>query len=144
MILKHKCKFCAIPLDLELDDDGAESFNLEFLKSLAACNRCADFREKKRILQDRLLDRALEWNRHRLKQVPLNSTDLEKVRSSIVNATKKYAGLVCDFNRVQSLWNEDFAQQIFDQPHKTFSILTVYERGITKSKGAQSMRSAVG
>ena len=132
MTLNHKCKFCQCPVVLEMDDSAVDYFGLEFWKSLAACNRCADYREKKRRLQEQLVDHSVKWARHKMKQVPLNEADVARLMELVEKCTKKYADLVCRFNHVQSLWQQDFMQQILDMPGKTLRILHFYERDIAK------------
>jgi len=132
MTIQHKCKFCGAPVTLEMDDDGVEYFGLAYWKSLAACNRCADFREKKRALEGQLVEYATNWNRHKLKQIILKAADMENLMESIVKGTKRYADLVCRFYRLPSEWNKDFSEQILDMPHKAIQILRFYERQISR------------
>jgi|SRR6266849_276129 len=133
MRIQHTCKFCSAPIFLEMDKDGVEYFGLEFWKSLAACNRCADFRERKRTLIDRLLRYSVQWMRNENGQLPLGEKELNRLKESIISSTKKYAELVCRFYRIPSIWQEDFAQQIMNMPHKTMQILSFYERGISRA-----------
>ncbi len=133
MRIQHTCKFCSSPVTLEMDEAGVEYFGLEFWKSLSACNRCADYREKKRGITERLVGYSVDWSRHQNKQVPLGEKELNRLMESIIASTKKYADLVCRFNRIPSLWQQDFAQQIMDMPHKTMTILGFYERNIIRT-----------
>jgi hypothetical protein len=130
MKIEHTCKFCSAPITLEMDDDGDICFGLDYLKSIAACNRCADYREKRRSLIDRLINHSIEWSRAKTKQLPLGPQEMDKLKEAIISATKKYSDLCCRFKRIQSVWEYDFAQQIMDQPHKTMQILSFYERNL--------------
>lgn len=132
MKIQHTCKFCSTPVTLEIDDGAVEFFGLDYWKGLAACNRCADYREKKRGLTDRLVGYSVDWSRHQTKQVLLGEKELERLKESIIASTKKYADLVCRFNRIPSVWQQDFAQQVMDMPHKTMFILGFYERNISR------------
>ncbi len=132
MTIQHKCKFCSCPITLDIVDESM--FKLEYWKSLAACNRCADFREVRRRLVETLIACSIELSRY---AEFLKTTNGEKKRerlwSLIVAVTKKYASLVCAFYSVPSEWHESFAQEIMDKPSKTVMILSVYERSVARN-----------
>lgn len=133
MKIDHICKFCAVPVSLEIDDAALEFFTLEYWKSLAACNRCADFKSRKRTLVDKLLEKSVVIQRHKLKQSPLSNEDYGRVHQSIESATKKFSELICKFYRKRHVWHQDFVQQILDMPEKTMTILNLFERSIEKA-----------
>lgn len=134
MNIQHACKFCSAPVTLELGEEMLEFFNLDYWKSLSACNRCADYREKKRGLIDRIVDRSVVWLRHQNHQLRLNETEAEELRKSIVGATQKYADLICKFYRHHFSWEPDFAQQIMDNPVNTMRILSFFEGSISRKR----------
>jgi len=54
MIYERHCKFCGVPLRLDVDDDYAALGDPHKLIPLASCDRCADFRVKRRMLFERI------------------------------------------------------------------------------------------
>jgi hypothetical protein len=57
---------------------------------------------------------------------------LNKTRESVVQNTKIITTLVCDFYRVQNIWDKDFAQQIFEKPNRADLIVAGYIRGVVQ------------
>jgi len=104
-------------------------FNLDYWKSLAACNRCADFREKKRSLIDFIIAWSIHWSRHLNKQYTLSKEQVDRMSATITACTQKYADLLCTFHRTPHSWTQEFADDIMREPTKLFTI-----RGVLRDK----------
>ena len=133
LTIRHaNCKFCGKPLELEIDTSCPRA-EADFWVKLAACNRCADYRNAIARLGEslRVICRTLlvvrGGNASSRAQVE------EKCRTILVDKTKQYAKVICDHFHKMTVWEPDFAQMIFDKPQQLDTVLSGYRRGIPKA-----------
>ncbi len=132
---QHHCKFCGTPITLKIEQEGLnafEGFSLEFLKSIAACNRCADYREKKRAIEERLAGLMTDWARDKSKQVRLGDAERKNLLESIEFNARKYSELVHRFYRIKFEWDPAFVQLLMERPDRTMAVLALIERMISR------------
>jgi hypothetical protein len=118
-----KCKFCGSGVSLEIDDDALKLFRLDFWLKLAACNRCADFEERKHRLLDKAESQAIKFARLKTAKQPADKieavlSDLKKTISVwLFNAGRYYN---------QSTSEPPFlVEGIAEQPDKVRTILLI-------------------
>lgn len=112
MIFPTTCKFCRVPLRLGIDDDYAAQNDCFKLIPLAACDRCADLRERRRVLHERFVSICST-----LIGVRPDSEMVQSVRASLEVATKKYLRLVSDWTGAQDLaWEETMVDPFLAAP----------------------------
>src|SRR5437870_12033897 len=62
LTVNHQCKFCRAAVRLEIDDEALKFMDLGKWKSMAACNRCADFMSYRANVYDQIRFAALSWH----------------------------------------------------------------------------------
>jgi hypothetical protein len=108
-----KCKFCHLPITLEIDSGYAELGDPLKLLQFACCNRCADLRTDKRRLTAALVSLANEI------ALIKRSDDLALTvaRERLVRVTQAYCGLVADWhNHPFTKWDEQLVTAIMENP----------------------------
>lgn len=121
------CKFCGKQLAITVADEYVgDRFNL--LK-LAACNRCADLRVTKRILEERIKKACLYYSQYKLARYgrevdPAVATFTEKL---LVDSTQKYAEWFGEYaNIVGYLWDMELVRLLMDNPAEWNQTLITY------------------
>lgn len=114
------CKFCNQPITVEIDDGYAAMGDPFKLLKLAACNRCADLREEKRMLEAKF-KRACSL----LSAVPVGDPKRrETMRNVLEVLTKKYAEMIARWNGMDgSLWEEAILNTLMERPDRWASII---------------------
>lgn len=124
-----KCKFCRKELHLKMDSACPKAM-ADFWLTIAACDRCADYRTGLDRLSGAMTNvcRALMLvrggeaaNRERVE---------ERCRTLLTELTRKYAELVCDFYRKTTVWEPGFPEMLFNHPEKAGTALGVYRKGM--------------
>ena len=123
MTRASQCKFCKAPISVQMPDDDNDLRALfeRVLLPMACCNRCADLRVERRILESRLqrcctLIRMLG---------PGMSKERETLRAVLTRQTKKYAELIARWHRLDgSLWEEAIVETIMEKPAEWGNILS--------------------
>lgn len=117
------CKFCHNPITVEIDDDYAALGDPFKLVSFACCNRCADLREERRLVTDRIRKVAMAY------ASVTKKTDATKqaTRNSLLKLCQQYARLVAAFHGKEgSAFDEASVDLMLEQPHKWGEILSRY------------------
>lgn len=108
------CKFCKIPITLEIADDYDVLADPRKLIPLASCNHCADLRVERRNIEGSLGSQcaAIGLIKSARKELPRNA------RINIDILTKQYARLIARWNRLEGMaWEEGIVDAILDDPH---------------------------
>lgn len=93
------CKFCRKPITLEIDDAYAELGDPYKLLSLAACNECADVRELRRLLEDRVRKLAMTVAAmHHPKP-----EEIASVRKNLLVLCEKYSRMIARWHRMEGM-----------------------------------------
>lgn len=125
MTIVTSCKFCKGPITATAHPDCPE-LHLEAWKPLLCCNRCGEFQEWFRRIINRARAAAGEW-------AVLLPTKREAGRQDtaekLAQITRRIADVVCRFYRIGYYWDQDFIDQIMEQPDKTERIIRAYENG---------------
>jgi hypothetical protein len=133
MNFAYTCKFCGKPGIVTADEAGLEMFKPEVWIPKICCNRCGAFMEKKRGLEAALVKacRVLQTCRTNFDAEKRQGTET-KTRDSIVAISRKFCEMVCNHFRVQTVWDGDFPQMMFDKPEKVGNYIGEYVRSIRK------------
>lgn len=114
MIIDGKCKFCSCTLHLVIDDEyhaQGDPFHLLALTKLAACNRCSDLRERRRLLHERLIQVCAN-----LIANPKDEDTRSRARDLLEPLTKKYVKLISEWTGQQLVWEEDMVSPFIAAP----------------------------
>lgn len=118
------CKFCGKNMVVEIDNDYAELGDPFKLLQYAACNHCADLRERKRTLDQGIRKICISLTRCSMKDLKA-ATSFAKTQLDAL--TRKYAVLVSDwYNKSGYLWDEEFPTMMLEKPERVNDILTQY------------------
>jgi len=143
--LHYTCKFCRKPGFAHADESGLTLITqLKWLANIC-CDRCGRYMVQKRKVLDALAKccRILEVCR-----MSRNDKRGEAEAAALQNLmflTKKLSEIVCSYYRVTNIWEEDFAQMIFDKPTKLSAIVSAYIRGVAHEsrKAHENTKSVV-
>ena len=127
---KAQCKFCQREITLEIDED-CPPIHIEKWLPIAACNRCADYhRDRGKVV------RPISHICGMLSIIHANHGDsvsedvIGVARGNLVRLTKRLAEIMSDFYFVQNFWQEDFVNQLIEQPMKCRVIIAVFEKTV--------------
>jgi hypothetical protein len=129
MIFPATCKFCKKAVNLEIDDAYAAERDPLGLIVMACCNRCGDFRIKRR--------ETVETMRSLCSSVITTKVGdgarLSQLREALVITTKAFARNLCGFLKTDSLiWSEDLADEMMKRPREIGKILGDFSRVVRK------------
>jgi hypothetical protein len=129
--LPFVCPTCRTSHVAEYDPAGVK--DLGRWKPLLRCNRCADYLDAKNRLNCKLasLCRSLAVTReaHHGK-LP---TEIEsEARLKLERLTGEFARLVCDHARLETLWDQDFVEQLLEHPGRCNAVVQAYLDGIRR------------
>lgn len=123
--VEYKCKFCGVVGTAEYDDT-VELGNLEFWKSLLACNWCSDYHSGRLKLFRRITEICVSVNQARLGRFKdLSEIDKESQEMLKIN-TQKLARLVSGHFRIQNIWQEDFVSILLERPEHAWKSCEFY------------------
>ncbi len=125
-----KCKFCGIPLRLEMDNDCPPT-NIEVWKPNAACNRCADLRMKLLYLGDYCT--WLLGQLHKARGSKAEKGVEADTRGKMEEATKRLMQICCDHYRVTYHWSPMLVDEIMSKPGLVRSAISVMRYQVEKS-----------
>ena len=125
----YKCKFCGADGQAHCAADPA-MFDITLWLSKIACNRCADYHDRRITLGERISKLAVFVLRKRQGGITITPETEGKLRERLTNLTKEFARIVCYHYRKPTIWEPDFVQLIIDKPDRTDSILTHYIKGV--------------
>lgn len=118
--MKHgtHCKFCHIPITIEVSDDYIGD-PLKII-GFAACNQCAQLRQDRRDLEESLQKLCLVF--HRSNQATKEQT-LETVRAGLSTMTRKYSKVVADWCKIPLHFEPEVVDKLLAQPDHVLIIL---------------------
>ena len=93
------CKFCHKPITLQIDDAYAELGDPYKLLSLAACNECADVRELRRLLEERI--RKVAMMVAAMDRPKQEEKDL--MRKNLLVLCEKYSRMIARWHRMEGM-----------------------------------------
>lgn len=108
------CKFCKKPITLEVDDDYHKMGDPHNLIPGAACNSCADVRELRRRLTDKINSMSAFFQRlYR----SMNETDKLAARERLEKILKKYANVIARLHGKDGMaWDDAFVEEFLKHP----------------------------
>lgn len=132
--ISYSCKFCHTNRSFECEwNDGCEQLNLAKWIANIACDRCAKFERSRRDLEHKLMRCAFQLTSDRRSMKPASQT-LKDAEGSAVNALtsllQHYAKIVCEHYRVETTFQPEFVDIIFEKPEKAGNAIGVYHRMI--------------
>lgn len=111
--MKHAnhCKYCKREIALEIADDYAALGDPAKIFPYRACNRCADLRERRRNLEERIKRAVSPLIIRRLPEIEA------KARQVLEELTKKYTVLVADWvGSSAPRWDVEIVNLVIDKP----------------------------
>jgi glycosyltransferase A (GT-A) superfamily protein (DUF2064 family) len=124
-----KCKFCEKQIFLQIHKD-CPPLDQKIWTSMAACNRCADYKVTLRKIYEAGNAMVLEYARSgndQLKQAAAPVT-----RRALEDTTKKLARVVCNHYNVEYTWDRDLVDAIMEQPDKCAMAMSYFETQIKR------------
>lgn len=119
MIVEATCKFCQVPLRLQVDGEYAALGDPYKLLKLASCNRCADYRVSMRKVVDQIKRVAME------RLVASHDEETTKrARETLTVLLKKMMRLMSDYRRTNMPdWDEGIVDSILNDPSQFGRVL---------------------
>ncbi len=130
MNIAYECKFCNKPGLVTVSDPEA-MFQVPKWKPMLACNRCADYMERKRALIERIGTATTTLSQFRMTRAgeKLNAAEA-KLREKLGDITKQLSSVVCDYNYKSNVWDIEFVNLLMEHPMKFWGICNQYVRNI--------------
>lgn len=111
-ILQVKCKFCQRPIDIEIDPAYPVDRDPHKLIALAACNNCADLRDRQRRLVESLQSLCMNYAHG-----GRSAAEVEHTQRALTALTKAYVRLVQDWLNIPEFpWDEAMLSAFMDRP----------------------------
>jgi hypothetical protein len=108
------CKFCKKPITIEVADSYAELGDPHKLIPIAACNRCADIREERRILEDKIRKLSMTFNSMK---PDARKQETGRYRLAFDRLLKRYANLICRWHYLSGMtWDDAALDTIIEHP----------------------------
>lgn len=127
--IAYNCPKCGKPGEGKADP-GVDQQWVDTLAKLLHCNRCADFLDRHCVLERRIRGAAfIVLSAEHSKD---KAAVIDAMRDRLIDLTKTFAHLVCDFYRKVFTWEPDFVEQLIEKPEKAGRIIQLYEEMIRK------------
>ena len=124
------CKFCNRPITVEIDDTYSELGDSLKLLPMASCNRCADLRVERRMIEDAVKSTAM-----RLHRSDRTTETINQSRDSFIKLTQKYANLIARWNGMDGgAWDIEGVELLLDKPDHWSKILGEFWKMFTDSQ----------
>lgn len=115
------CKFCQLPITVEIDDEYAKTHDRFKLLRYCCCNHCADVRVTRRYLQGKIESVAIAF----AAKFNPKEEDKAKVRDTFTKLLVRYAKNIASFHRMEGMaWDDGVVDAIMSQPNQWAEILT--------------------
>lgn len=148
--IQYTCKFCGADRAFEcnIPDAVDARFNLDKIRPILTCDRCADHESERRTLERKILsvakwvsnwrqelggkiDRTYTQDRtHELRE-HLNAIEV-RAEEMLTLLTKRFAHCVCVFKKVTPIWESDFVDLIMKSPHNCVKHLHFYRSNVVR------------
>ena len=121
MHIATTCKFCKIPITVHVDNDYAKLGDPYKLLPLACCNRCADLRVSRRVLEKKIGNICTQLMFAGRK---VESAARDRARTGLTHWTKEYAKLIAKWHKMDGLcWDEAVVDQLMEKPETWGDVL---------------------
>ena len=131
--IEYTCKFCHTKRAFECEMFDTSRLGIDLKKWIPAlcCNRCGQFQSERR-RQTEAISRACYLLILARKNEDRKPVDLNKFRDAFNRLTMKFATLVCEYHRFETVHEPEFVNQLMEQPFKANTILATYANGIAR------------
>ena len=124
------CKFCKKKMVLQIDDYYAELGDPQHIIPRAACDRCADLHELKRLLTDQIIKICVHLTRMsgqaRVKAAATYRDAMERL-------TKRYSRMIAEWvGSTTPFWDSACVDLILERPDAAGQVLTQLWKGYTQ------------
>ena len=133
------CKFCGTHLNCQVDPAGvaekptksAVMFRAEVLRTIAACNRCADSRVAEWTAMRRLghYSGKLQTARYQGKEANVAA----EVRDGFTRSAKWWVEWLCKAYRIQDLWDPEIIETLMHKPEQYARVATMLRVMVEKA-----------
>jgi hypothetical protein len=115
------CKFCGVPVEVTMDDDYAAIGDQFKLLPKVACNRCADFRVKKRQLFQRIDDAV-----RLMRLIPGREIDTkEKAKDAVRLMLQQWFRMLATHRKCRvPEWDEEILNVIVENPQELWNAIS--------------------
>lgn len=122
MKVSLNCKFCKLPITVEIDDEYAQTHDRFKLLSYAACNHCADVRETRRSLTERIKRAAFAFAAMSNRK----EADKDRARKIFSKLLTLYAANIAKSHRMEGMvWDDAVVEDMMECPGKWPDVLSL-------------------
>jgi len=133
MKFAYNCKFCGNPGIVTGDDEGLKMVKPEIWLPRICCNRCGDYMVSKRKLTEAIVKTCRIIESCRINLGPEKRAAVEtRCREQLVDLSKRFATMVCNYYRLTNIWEQQFADMLADKPDKCTTVLSMFIQGMAK------------
>lgn len=117
--INHTCKFCGKPITLRIAMNYCADEDPMKLIPLGACDRCAELRVTRRLLNDAIAKVIAQIRTEK------NSAIVTSCRAALTTLTKRYVRMVAEWtNRPMLQWDETIVDAIMQDPESCGEVLS--------------------
>ena len=117
------CKFCKLPITVEVAPDYSIEHDPNKLLPLACCNLCADVRVAKRLLEAKL---SKVMRTYQLLGSEPKPDRRNKTEAALTKLTQEYARNISKWHKRQGcVWDAECVNMMLDKPERWPEILSV-------------------
>jgi hypothetical protein len=130
------CRFCKRTIVIEIHDDALAAMSLPVWLGMAACNACADFREKRRSITGEI-GRAAQSLSALQSVNKLTPAAVTAARPPLSGLAAALCELTCRHRNVETFGGTELTEMILENPSRWPQIVSVYERGVGRFASEQ-------
>ena len=130
--INYNCKFCNRPGVTSIDPVNAIAVILTKWLPYISCPRCFKFYEAKREAVDKIKAICHSLIIVRYSKDKYKERVEAVLRTRLSNRIEEYSGLVCDYLGIETVRDESFLAQVFENPKLFHTFLSIYFNGLHK------------
>jgi len=142
---KGRCKFCGTDVTLNLFDPGRQWFSEKWLVDMAACNRCADFMEKRRGIHENVRRLVVQWSRHTSGAKPEDLREplqghRKVLKDGLTAMMKDWLATMNEYFKTNIAWDESVMNLLLDKNTNVNTVLLQCERMLRQETPVAALR----
>ena len=127
-----KCKFCGLPFTVNVDEDSCGWFKLPWWLSLAACNRCADYRTRMLDYCDSIKRTCDDWTQACNTGPKTEAKARQDTDEILCAVTKRLYRFIDKHCRATTQWDHAIVETLMDKPQHARSVILGYAQHVER------------
>lgn len=125
-------------MELEFEGEDIVLFSLEKWKAMAACNRCSDFLEYRRVIYKTVYRLHRQWEL--LRKNPKKKDATIQVVGAMETVIRKWLSTMNDFFRIDVSWDQKIMNDLLEGNASVQTVLMLCERMMRREAANPALR----